>query len=144
MNEHALGRLLHALLEIRAGTSMDQVATFPVLWQEPDSPLVRSVIEAAQANYFGKLSEKQKVYFECSLPRFKFIVDRAIKYLPQDGHILDLGCAPGYISILLYSLGYRIRGIDLNDCYVGEYPDVKWLRLSLKRGGWRTSASKPL
>ena len=121
-----------ALLQILLETSIGQVKpgqhAFPVIWEEPHSPVVRSVVEIAQANYFPSLSEKQKVYFECSLPRFKFVLDRVLKYLPLESRILDVGCAPGYLSIFLDTLGYRVNGIDLNESWFDEYPDPKWLR----------------
>lgn len=126
---NALNKLLDALLDIRSGAPTEQDSAWQVLWKEPESPTVNFAIEAAQTTFLSDLSEKQRTYLECSFPRFKFVLDRAIKHMPQGGRNLDLGCAPGYISILLHSLGYQIHGIDLNDCYVGEYPDGKWLRL---------------
>lgn len=62
-------------------------------------------MDIAQANFFPKLSEEQRIYFECSLSRFKFALDRVTKYLPLNPGILDLGCAPGYLSIFLNTVG---------------------------------------
>jgi 2-polyprenyl-3-methyl-5-hydroxy-6-metoxy-1,4-benzoquinol methylase len=120
-------KLFQSLLEIAAELAKDNPQKLPVIWDEPNSQIVRYVVETAQANYFPILSEEQKVYFDCSLSRFRFVLDRVAKYLPLESRILDLGCAPGYLSIFLDTLGYRIHGIDLNENWFSKYPDSRWL-----------------
>lgn len=119
--------LLQSLLEFAAENAKTSPGTFPVIWDEPDSPVVRQVVETAQANYFPNLSGDQKIYFECSLPRFQFVLDRVTKYLPLNSRILDMGCAPGYLSIFLDTLGYQMSGIDLNQLWFSKYPDPQWI-----------------
>jgi len=124
----SVGKLLRALLELPPGPVAPETGSFPVVFDEPDTPEVRAAIEPARKRYLGDLSDKQKVYLECSLPRYKFAVDRVVKYLPAGSGILDLGCAPGYLGIFLDALGYRVQGIDLNELWWEEYPSRDWVK----------------
>jgi 2-polyprenyl-3-methyl-5-hydroxy-6-metoxy-1,4-benzoquinol methylase len=126
--ENDVKAFLQSLLETAAERAKHNPQTFPVIWDEPDSQIVRYVVETAQANYFPSLSGKKQPYFESSLPRFKFILDRVLKYVPLGSKVLDVGCAPGFLSIFLDTAGYRIHGIDLNENWFSEYPDPYWLR----------------
>jgi 2-polyprenyl-3-methyl-5-hydroxy-6-metoxy-1,4-benzoquinol methylase len=124
-SSEAVTNLFQAL---RAWGVPDDAASFRVLFEEPDTPAVRLVVEAAQEYYLDHLSDKQRVYLESSLPRYKFAVDRLLKYVPVGpARILDVGCAPGYLGILLDTLGYRVHGIDLNEGWFDEYPGREWL-----------------
>jgi 2-polyprenyl-3-methyl-5-hydroxy-6-metoxy-1,4-benzoquinol methylase len=118
---------LRSLLEFATERAKDNPQAFPVIWDEPDSPIVGYVVDIAQANYFPNLSEEQKIYFECSLSRFKFVLDRVTKYLPSNSRILDMGCAPGYLSIFLDTFGYQVHGIDLNENWFSKYPAPQWI-----------------
>jgi 2-polyprenyl-3-methyl-5-hydroxy-6-metoxy-1,4-benzoquinol methylase len=52
----------------------------------------------------------QQILF--SLPgRREFLIEHAG---PPPKHVLDVGCATGYISLLLLALGHRVTGIELN------------------------------
>ena len=96
--------------------------TFPVLWVEPEVPILKQLYEQ-------KMTENQRTYFECSLPRFRFVLDCARRTIHPQGKILDLGCSPGYIGISLHRLGYKVHGIDMNNLYDQHYPDPEWMRL---------------
>jgi 2-polyprenyl-3-methyl-5-hydroxy-6-metoxy-1,4-benzoquinol methylase len=52
----------------------------------------------------------------------------ALQYFPRAGKILDLGCAPGHMGIILHGLGYELHGVDLNRLWEETYPDKKWLQ----------------
>src|SRR5437879_1551876 len=113
--ENEVKAFFWSLLEFAAERAKDNLQAFPVIWDEPDSPIIRYVVDTAQANHFPNLPEEQKVYFECSLSRFRFVLDRVTKYLPLESSILDVGCALDYLSIFLDALGYRVHGCDLNE-----------------------------
>lgn len=44
--------------------------------------------------------------------RGNLFVGLAKKAIPAGGHVLDYGCGPGRLSILLARLGFRVRGAD--------------------------------
>lgn len=44
--------------------------------------------------------------------RGTLFTEAAKRLVPSGGYILDYGCGPGRISMLLARLGYRVRGID--------------------------------
>ena len=127
VRENVVKIFLRSLLEFATQRAQESPPPFPVIWDEPNSPIVRYVVETAQANYFSELSEEQKIYFECSLSRFRFVLDRITKYLPLNSRILDVGCAPGYLAIFLDTLGCQVHGIDLNENWFSKYPDPQWL-----------------
>ncbi|HEX9942102.1 MAG TPA: class I SAM-dependent methyltransferase [Thermoanaerobaculia bacterium] len=53
-----------------------------------------------------------------SLPgRCKFLIDHAG---PPPRRVLDVGCASGYIALLLQKLGHQVTGIELNARLAGE------------------------
>jgi SAM-dependent methyltransferase len=61
--------------------------------------------------------------------------DLALRGLPPDARILDVGCSTGTISVLLAALGYRVTGID-NDVVtrVQEWQDTALIE-SARRAG---------
>lgn len=106
----------------------DSAATrFRVEWEEPDGGAVRQAVARLQADYIAGLPEKKRVYLEASLPRFRFVVQQAVRYFPKGGKVLDLGCAPGFMGNMLHNLGYEMHGIDLNTAWEETYPDRQWL-----------------
>jgi 2-polyprenyl-3-methyl-5-hydroxy-6-metoxy-1,4-benzoquinol methylase len=103
-------------------------AKFRVEWQEPNTGGGQQAVDKMQQQYFENLPEQKKVYLESSLPRFRFIADAALHYIPAQGKVLDLGCAPGYMGIVLHGLGFVVHGIDLNQLWEETYPERKWLQ----------------
>ena len=103
-------------------------AQFRVEWQEPDIGPGQHAVGKVQQQYSQNLPERKKVYLEVSLPRFRFIAHAALHYIPKQGKVLDLGCAPGYLGIVLHHLGFTVHGIDLNRLWEETYPERKWLQ----------------
>jgi 2-polyprenyl-3-methyl-5-hydroxy-6-metoxy-1,4-benzoquinol methylase len=124
MKEHVL-QVLDAVLEFSPAASPD--ARFRVEWEEPQNGRAADSIRKFQQQYLGTVPESKKTYIECSLPRYRFVADAAVRYFPTGGKLLDLGCAPGHIGIVLDDLGYEIHGIDMNQLWEETYPDRKWL-----------------
>lgn len=101
---------------------------FRVEWQEPlKGPAAKSVHELQQ-EYLDKLPQEKKTYVEASLSRYRFVGDAALRYFSSGGKVLDLGCAPGHLGVVLHNLGFEIHGIDLNQLWEEMYPDRKWLQ----------------
>jgi len=126
MKEEVL-RVLEAVLAFSPQLDSAE-AQFRVEWQEPLNGPGQKTIEAFQREFLSQAPEKKKQYFESSLPRFRFVTAAALRYFPKGGKVLDLGCAPGYTSIILHNLGFEIHGIDLNQLWEETYPDPKWVR----------------
>lgn len=101
---------------------------FRVEWNEPGNGAVSEAIQKLQSDYLDVLPAKKKDYVGCSLPRFRFVAAEAVKHFPPEGKVLDLGCAPGYVSIILHHLGFEPYGVDLNTLWAETYPERKWLQ----------------
>lgn len=50
--------------------------------------------------------------------RLDFIVDEVRKNAPADAKILDIGCGNGNLAMVLGSLGYNVKGIDVDETSV--------------------------
>ncbi|HUI82799.1 MAG TPA: methyltransferase domain-containing protein [Candidatus Binatia bacterium] len=105
----------------------DVTRQFHVEWQEPMDGRAAESVKRFQQQYLEGLPESKRTYVECSLPRYRFLSAAAVRHFPQAGEILDLGCAPGHMGILLHDLGFEVHGIDLNQLWEATYPDRKWL-----------------
>lgn len=103
-------------------------ARFRVEWNEPDTGAAVRAVRMFQREYLNGLPPKKRNYVECSLPRYRFVANAAVQYFPENGKILDLGCAPGHMGFILHSLGFEIHGIDLNRLWEETYPNPKWLK----------------
>jgi SAM-dependent methyltransferase len=44
--------------------------------------------------------------------RGKLFIDMARSMVPEGGHILDYGCGPGRIGMMLAEAGFRVQGVD--------------------------------
>ena len=122
----AVLRVLEAALAF-APSSDSQAAQFRVQWDEPPDESAAQAIQWLETEYLDSLPAKKKEYVECSLPRFRFVAAAALQYFRPGGKVLDLGCAPGYTSIILHHLGFELYGIDLNRLFEELYPDPKWI-----------------
>ena len=52
--------------------------------------------------------------------RGKLFVDLAQKTIPVGGYVLDYGCGPGRLSLLLARSGFRVRGADTSEGMVAQ------------------------
>jgi SAM-dependent methyltransferase len=52
--------------------------------------------------------------------RGKLFVDCAKASVPQGGYILDYGCGPGRLSVLLAESGFKIRAVDTSPGMIAE------------------------
>jgi len=66
-------------------------------------------------------------YFQCCKDRFFILAAMAMKHLPPDSRVLDIGNAPGYLAIMLDKAGYSIDGINLSDAWNSTYPDLSYV-----------------
>lgn len=103
-------------------------ARFRVEWQEPMDGPAAEAVEKLRQQYLDQLPEKKKVYVEASIPRYRFVSAAALRHFRRGGKVLDLGCAPGHMGIILNSLGFEVHGIDLNQLWEETYPEKKWLQ----------------
>lgn len=105
-----------------------RIGRFRVEWQEPLKGRAVDSVRRFEQQYLDNLPQTKKGYIETSLPRFRFVANAACRHFPAKGKILDLGCAPGHMGIILHDLGFEIHGIDLNDLWEETYPDHKWIK----------------
>jgi 2-polyprenyl-3-methyl-5-hydroxy-6-metoxy-1,4-benzoquinol methylase len=99
-----------------------------VEWNEPASGPAADAIKRVEAEHLQNLPEKKKYYVDASLSRFRFVAREAIKHFPARGKVLDLGCAPGYLGIILNELQFEVHGLDLNQLWEETYPHPKWIQ----------------
>jgi 2-polyprenyl-3-methyl-5-hydroxy-6-metoxy-1,4-benzoquinol methylase len=102
-------------------------AQFRVEWNEPAKGAASEAVKKLQFEYQESLPDKKKEYLAASVPRFRFVAAAAVKYFAPKGKVLDLGCAPGFVSIVLHHLGFEPHGVDLNKLWEDTYPDRKWI-----------------
>lgn len=69
--------------------------------------------------------------------RGKLFVDLAKRNIPEGGFILDYGCGPGRISLMVAQAGYKVRGIDPSPEMISEANslDREGLTLDFELGG---------
>ena len=101
---------------------------FRVEWNEPMKGRAAEAIKRLEAEYLQNLPKKKKDYIDTSMPRFRFVAEKAVKHFSRGGKVLDLGCAPGYMGIVLHYLGFEVHGLDLNQLWEETYPDPKWIQ----------------
>ena len=126
MREKVL-QLLEAALAFAPSGELPE-GRFRVEWNEPDEGVVSDAVARLQSEYDDSLPAKKKEYLAASLPRFRFVAAEAVKHFRPKSKVLDLGCAPGYLSIILHYLGFEPHGVDLNVLWEDTYPDRKWLK----------------
>ena len=65
-------------------------------------------------------------YVDNSLERYKHYIAAALS-LPRSARILEVGAAPGHVSIALKLAGYCSIGLNLNELWRQTYPGSEWL-----------------
>lgn len=118
-------------------------AQFRVEWNEPDKGPVSEAVQKLQSEYQDSLPAKKKEYLSASLPRFRFVAAEAVKHFAPKGKVLDLGCAPGYVSIILHHLGFEPHGVDLNTLWEDTYPSENGYRNCTCRQSMRKKRRYP-
>jgi len=84
----------------------------------------REVI-AAVAGVFGDAAKTP--YFETSLLRYEHYLAIAQTFPPK-ARILEIGSAPGHVSVGLSLLGFDLDCVNLNSLYRSSYPSAAWLQ----------------
>jgi len=65
-------------------------------------------------------------YVDSSSERYKHYI-AAVLSLPKSSRILEVGAAPGHVSIAMYLAGYKSIGLNLNESWRKTYPGSEWL-----------------
>ena len=65
-------------------------------------------------------------YLETSMHRYQHYL-AAVLHLPPSARILEIGAAPGHVSIALKLSGFEPIGINLNALWRDTYPSREWL-----------------
>jgi SAM-dependent methyltransferase len=65
-------------------------------------------------------------YFESSMHRYQHYLAAALE-APKGARILEVGAAPGHVSIALTLSGYEPIGLNLNALWRDTYPSKEWL-----------------
>lgn len=125
--KQAVLQVLDAVLEFSPDPKSSKTR-FRVEWEEPDTGAAGLAVRKFQREYVDGLPPEKKQYVECSLPRYRFVANAALKHFPRNGKLLDLGCAPGHMGFILHSMGFEIHGIDLNQLWEETYPSREWLQ----------------
>ena len=71
----------------------------------------------------------QGEYFLVSKERYAHYLAACKTSVRSGGMILDVGNAPGHLGYLLWSMGYNVKGINLNALYRDLYPESAWCEL---------------
>lgn len=71
--------------------------------------------EAARGDYFASSTLRYRQYLAWAAG------------LPKGGSILEVGSAPGHVSIGMHLLGLKVTGINLNANYRSLYPSPDWM-----------------
>lgn len=69
---------------------------------------------------FNEVAEKFSVDIDSSIDKGNYIrgqlfLGLAEREIPKNGYVLDYGCGPGRLSILLARSGFKIRGVDTSE-----------------------------
>lgn len=76
------------------------------------------------AEIYGDVSKMP--YFETSLLRYEQYFSIA-RELEHGARVLEIGSAPGHVSIGLSLLGFRLNCLNLNAIYRSQYPSEEWI-----------------
>jgi 2-polyprenyl-3-methyl-5-hydroxy-6-metoxy-1,4-benzoquinol methylase len=95
---------------------------------------VPSWVEAGMEEADRLLREVEKVvrrggveveYFEVSLKRYRHYIAACLSR-PADSAVLEVGAAPGHVSIALHFAGFHPTGVNLNELWRATYPSADW------------------
>jgi 2-polyprenyl-3-methyl-5-hydroxy-6-metoxy-1,4-benzoquinol methylase len=75
----------------------------------------------------GKATDTE--YYKCSRNRFFHIILLANLHVKSGGRLLDIGNAPGLLSLGLRIAGFDIDGINLNELWNDTYPDPEMVEI---------------
>jgi SAM-dependent methyltransferase len=76
------------------------------------------------AEIYGERSKTP--YFETSLDRYEQYLAIA-QELDSDARVLEVGSAPGHVSVGLFLLGFQLSCLNLNELYRAYYPSAEWI-----------------
>lgn len=68
-------------------------------------------------------------YFLASKERYAHYVAACETHVTTGRRILDVGNAPGHFAYLLTTIGYDVKGLNLDAAWRGTYPDPAWVKL---------------
>lgn len=101
-------------------------------------------------NLFDEVAKKfagdiDDVMQKGSYVRGELFVDLAKKRIPSGGYVLDYGCGPGRLSLLLAQEGFRVRGVDTSAGMVEQARllDQKGLNVEFEQIGQFNEALPP-
>ncbi len=90
------------------------------------------------AEYFESYAQFESLFVQAS--RLQRLIETIIKFTPEKGSILEVGCGSAVASILLGDLGYTVTGID-NDEAVVDNAQKRIAQLGMDIGILRMNAS---
>jgi 2-polyprenyl-3-methyl-5-hydroxy-6-metoxy-1,4-benzoquinol methylase len=93
-------------------------------------PIVRYLPDAApiveEVQKIVHVSGVKTEYVDTSMERYKHYV-AAVLSLPRSARLLEIGAAPGHVSIAVKLAGYSAIGLNLNELWRQTYPGKEWL-----------------
>jgi SAM-dependent methyltransferase len=88
--------------------------------------------KAATADYWDSIWGKKgsdEIYAQAQKGELGYYADIFLKYLPEDGRILEAGCGQGQIVLALSVLGYNVEGVDYAENTIqfirSKFPQLK-------------------
>jgi 2-polyprenyl-3-methyl-5-hydroxy-6-metoxy-1,4-benzoquinol methylase len=113
--------LLDALLD---GANVDLTTVVPPRIVA-NLPRAKEIIAAVAAIYGDAATAP---YFATSLLRYEHYLAIAQDLVPG-ARILEIGSAPGHVSVGLSLLGFALDCVNLNSLYRASYPSEEWLEM---------------
>src|SRR5262249_8797489 len=77
--------------------------------------------------------------------RGTLILEMAQPFIPEGAYVLEYGCGPGRLSLLLARCGYRVRGVDISEAMIAQARmlDTRGLDLQFQTIAGSTEVLKP-
>jgi 2-polyprenyl-3-methyl-5-hydroxy-6-metoxy-1,4-benzoquinol methylase len=115
-------KLVKALLDY---TDFELETSFPE-WISPEDGTEDELLKKLTDEYISNgINLNEDDYFANSIPRYKHYLS-IIKNLRRGANVLEVGSAPGHLSICMYFLGLDLVCINLNALYSDFYPNPAW------------------